>query len=103
LPASILKSDLGQLNRAVSNATRMLDADPNIALNIARIIPKGFNVKPITQQQRRTLFNSGGSNRIVNYRRLNKLEQEANASPTDTLKQATLYKVNITMHNILVG
>lgn len=45
--------------------------------------------------QRRTLFNNqgGAANRIMNYRRLNKLEQEANASPTDVLKQATLYKV----------
>ncbi|KAI9275218.1 peptidase family M41-domain-containing protein [Helicostylum pulchrum] len=44
--------------------------------------------------QRRTLFNNqgGAANRIVNYRRLNKLEQEANASPTDVLKQSTLYK-----------
>ncbi|KAI8087535.1 peptidase family M41-domain-containing protein [Thamnidium elegans] len=44
--------------------------------------------------QRRTLFNNqgGAANRIINYRRLNKLEQEANVSPTDVLKQATLYK-----------
>lgn len=90
MPASIVQSDLGQLNRAVSNATRMLKADPLIALNIARIIPKGAHVKPL---QYRTLFNNSGANRIVNYRRLSKLEQEANASPTDVLKQATLYKV----------
>lgn len=68
----------------------MLKADPLLALNIAGIIPKGIYTKPL---QRRTLFNSGGSSRIVNYRRLSKLEQEANASPTDVLKQATLYKV----------
>lgn len=45
--------------------------------------------------QRRTLFNNqgGATNRIINYRRLNKLEQEANASPTDISKQAALYKV----------
>lgn len=61
-------------------------------MNIARIIPRGLKVRPIAYQQRRTLFNGGGSSRIVNHRRLNKLEQEANASPTDTLKQATLYK-----------
>ncbi|KAI9358193.1 peptidase family M41-domain-containing protein [Pilaira anomala] len=44
--------------------------------------------------QRRTLFNNqgGATNRIINYRRLNKLEQEANASPTDISKQAALYK-----------
>lgn len=66
---------------------------------MARFIPKeNFKTKafqPIQQQQqRRTLFSSsGGSNRITNYRRLNKLEQEANASPTDAFKQATLYKV----------
>jgi hypothetical protein len=90
LPASIVSSDLGQLNRAVSNATRILQADPMIALNIARIMPKGL--KP--QQQRRTLFNNAGAgNRIINFRRLSKLEQEANASPTDVFKQATLYKV----------
>lgn len=75
----------------------MLKANPSIALNVARFIPKeNFKTKafqPI-QQQRRTLFSSnGGSNRIINYRRLNKLEQEANASPTDAFKQATLYKV----------
>lgn len=97
MPASILSSDLGQLNRAVTNATRILKANPIIALNMARFIPKE-NIKakafqPL-QQQRRTLFSSnGGSSRITNYRRLNKLEQEANASPTDALKQATLYKV----------
>lgn len=68
----------------------MLKADPMLALNIARIVPKGIYTKPL---QRRTLFNGGGPSRIVNYRRLNKLEQEANASPTDVLKQATLYKV----------
>ncbi|KAK4514817.1 uncharacterized protein ATC70_002422 [Mucor velutinosus] len=97
LPASILSADLGQLNRAVTNATRILKANPNIALNMARFIPKeNFKTgafQPIQQQQRRTLFSSnGGSNRITNYRRLNKLEQEANASPTDAFKQATLYK-----------
>ncbi|KAI8641824.1 peptidase family M41-domain-containing protein [Parasitella parasitica] len=101
LPTSILSSDLDQLNRAVTNATRILKANPAIALNIARFIPKeNFKAKAFQpfqrqqqQQQRRTLFSSsGGSNRITNYRRLNKLEQEANASPTDTFKQATLYK-----------
>ncbi|GAA5795067.1 hypothetical protein HPULCUR_000418 [Helicostylum pulchrum] len=93
LPSSILESNLGQLNRAVSNATRLLESNPKLALNIARLIPKGLNVKPISMQ-RRTLFNNqgGAANRIVNYRRLNKLEQEANASPTDVLKQSTLYK-----------
>lgn len=97
MPASILSSDLGQLNRAVTNATRILKANPIIALNMARFIPKeNFKTKAFQplQQQRRTLFsNNGGSSRIINYRRLNKLEQEANASPTDVLKQATLYKV----------
>lgn len=46
--------------------------------------------------QYRTIFNNqgGAANRIINYRRLSKLEQEANASPTDVLKQATLYKVS---------
>lgn len=85
------------MNRAVSNATRLLESNPKLALNIARLIPKGLNVKPISMQ-RRTLFNNqgGAGNRIVNYRRLNKLEQEANASPTDVLKQATLYKVKKT-------
>lgn len=76
----------------------MLKANPSIALNMARFIPKeNFKTKafqPIQQQQHRTLFSSsGGNNRIINYRRLNKLEQEANASPTDAFKQATLYKV----------
>lgn len=41
--------------------------------------------------QRRSLFTS--TNRSVNYRRLAKLEQEANASSTNPLKQAELYKV----------
>ncbi|KAG2234897.1 hypothetical protein INT48_000324, partial [Thamnidium elegans] len=93
LPSSILESNLGQLNRAVSNATRLLESDPKLALNIARLIPKGLKAKPISMQ-RRTLFNNqgGAANRIINYRRLNKLEQEANVSPTDVLKQATLYK-----------
>lgn len=55
-------------------------------------MPKGL--RPM---QHRTIFNSqgGAANRIINYRRLSKLEQEANASPTDVLKQATLYKVCI--------
>jgi hypothetical protein len=76
----------------VTNATRILEANPSIALNLARTIPKEtlFSFKPI---QRRTLFSNNGGNRISNFRRLNKLEQEANASPTDVLKQATLYKV----------
>ncbi|CEP07141.1 hypothetical protein [Parasitella parasitica] len=105
LPTSILSSDLRQLNRAVSNATRILKENPVIALNVARLIPKeNFRTTTTTrafqpfqrqqqQQQRRTFFsNNGGSSRFINYRRLNKLEQEANASPTDAFKQATLYK-----------
>ncbi|KAI8988293.1 peptidase family M41-domain-containing protein [Mycotypha africana] len=42
--------------------------------------------------QRRTFFSGGNSSRFANYRRLNKLEQEANASPTDARKQAIIYK-----------
>jgi ATP-dependent metalloprotease len=45
--------------------------------------------------QSRTLFSNSSSStsRIMNYRRLNKLEQEANSFPQDATKQATLYKV----------
>lgn len=91
MPSSILESNLGQLNRAVSNATRLINSDPALALNIGRHLPK--ELRPM---QYRTIFNNqgGAANRIINYRRLSKLEQEANASPTDVLKQATLYKVS---------
>ncbi|KAI7897258.1 peptidase family M41-domain-containing protein [Mucor mucedo] len=86
LPSSILESNLGQLNRAVNNATRLLNTNPSLASSIGRHAPRPL--------QHRTLFNNqgGAANRIINYRRLSKLEQEANASPTDVLKQATLYK-----------
>jgi hypothetical protein len=33
------------------------------------------------------------NNRIVNYRKLQKLEQEANSFPQDAARQAILYKV----------
>lgn len=67
-----------------------------MALNISRTIPKEkiLRTKPL---QRRTLFTNSGPNRFTNFRRLNKLEQEANASPTDAVKQAALYKVMILM------
>jgi hypothetical protein len=51
-------------------------------LNIARTVPR----------HSRGLFTN--NSRSINYRRLAKLEQEANASPTDALKQATLYKAS---------
>ncbi|RCH82458.1 hypothetical protein CU098_001554, partial [Rhizopus stolonifer] len=82
LPSSIRNANLGQLNRAVTNATRILNTHPTIAFTMARIPSK----------QSRTLFSSSNTNRFVNHRRLNKLEQEANASPTDVAKQALLYK-----------
>ncbi|OBZ83759.1 ATP-dependent zinc metalloprotease YME1 [Choanephora cucurbitarum] len=86
LPSSILNSNLDQLNRAVTNATRILKMHPNIALNIARI-PKNL---PFVSH--RTLFSNSNTNRFVNLRRISRLEQEANASPTDPLKQSILYK-----------
>ncbi|KAI7906708.1 peptidase family M41-domain-containing protein [Cokeromyces recurvatus] len=84
LPASILNSNLTQLNKATTQAIRILNADPTIAFRFAHTIPKRYF-------QRRTLF-TNTSNRFINYRHLNRIEQEANASPTDALKQATLYK-----------
>lgn len=67
----------------------MLNTNPSLASSIGRHAPRPL--------QHRTLFNNqgGAANRIINYRRLSKLEQEANASPTDVLKQATLYKVRV--------
>ena len=85
------------MNRAVGNATRLLKDDPFMAINIARSIPKGIHSKPI---QQRNLFSGVGANRNANYRRLNKLEAEANASPTDVQKQATLYKVKDFFFNL---
>ncbi|KAI9487428.1 MAG: peptidase family M41-domain-containing protein [Benjaminiella poitrasii] len=58
-----------------------------MAFDFAHAIPKRI----LRSVQHRPLF-TNTSNRIINYRHLTKLEQEANAAPTDPLKQAALYK-----------
>ncbi|KAI9246535.1 peptidase family M41-domain-containing protein [Sporodiniella umbellata] len=51
-----------------------------------------LNAIPKKNIQKRTLFSDSNSNRTQNYRRLGRLEQEANSFPQDTAKQAALYK-----------
>lgn len=60
------------------------------------------NTAPNTFQQRRNLFgdafsssssSGGGSVRLLNQRKLAKLEHDANTTPLDPRKQAELYKV----------
>jgi hypothetical protein len=67
------------------------------------------NHAPNTFQQRRQIFgdafsssssSSGGSVRLLNQRKLAKLEHDANATPHDPRKQAELYKVSIWNHTI---
>ncbi|KAI8890735.1 ATP-dependent metallopeptidase Hfl [Backusella circina FSU 941] len=60
----------------------MLETNPSLAFQFAHLVPKrAFG--------HRQLFTN---NRIVNYRKLQKLEQEANSFPQDATRQALLYK-----------
>lgn len=63
--------------------------------HILKVDSSADTTRIIPMVQRRTIFSSTGSNssRIMAYRRLSKLEQEANAFPQDVARQAALYKV----------
>ncbi|KAJ2955847.1 hypothetical protein NQZ79_g8225 [Umbelopsis isabellina] len=119
LPEVFQKTDLKSLNRAVADAISLLQSNPALATEIAQATksitavnkPLGLatswsrnrfmsNSAPNTFQQRRNLFgdafssssSSGGSVRLLNQRKLAKLEHDANTTPLDPRKQAELYK-----------
>ncbi|KAG1374879.1 hypothetical protein G6F61_008948 [Rhizopus arrhizus] len=85
LPA--IKPERIQIHKAFRNATHLLEAKPSSVFEMAHALNR-------SKIQSRTLFSNSSSStsRIMNYRRLNKLEQEANSFPQDATKQATLYK-----------
>ncbi|CAM0142234.1 i-AAA protease yme1 [Umbelopsis sp. WA50703] len=120
LPDVFQKTDLKSLNRAVADAISLLQSNPALATEIAQATksinavntPLGLttswprhrfmnNHASNTFQQRRQIFgdafsssssSSGGSVRLLNQRKLAKLEHDANATPHDPRKQAELYK-----------
>jgi hypothetical protein len=105
----------------VADAISLLQSNPALATEIAQATksinavntPLGLttswprhrfmnNHASNTFQQRRQIFgdafsssssSSGGSVRLLNQRKLAKLEHDANATPHDPRKQAELYKV----------
>ncbi|KAG1462958.1 hypothetical protein G6F46_003127 [Rhizopus delemar] len=81
--ATPLKLEQSQI--LLKNTSHALNATSSSTLQTFRIIPRQII-------QRRTIFSNSNNNRIMAYRRLSKLEQEANSFPQDVTRQAALYK-----------
>ncbi|CAO3666746.1 unnamed protein product [Umbelopsis ramanniana] len=114
LPEVFQKANPRSLNRAVADAISLLRTNPTLANDIAQASKSITSMNtPIgtlatsfphrrfasrhTHTQTRSLFgdafsSSNGSVRILNQRKLAKLEHDANAMPHDPRKQSELYK-----------
>lgn len=79
----MLKINRNQFQSILDSTTHILKANASPKLEL---IPKQII-------QHRTIFSGPSSSRTMVYRRLGKLEQEANLAPQDIAKQAILYKV----------
>ncbi|KAI8578353.1 hypothetical protein K450DRAFT_247508 [Umbelopsis ramanniana AG] len=112
LPEVFQNANPRSLNRAVSDAISLLRTNPTLANDIAQAsksitsmntpigtLAASFPHRRFASRhtQTRTLFgdafsSSNGSARILNQRKLAKLEHDANAMPHDPRKQSELYK-----------